>query len=104
MDVVVLSVNFLGEFIMRKKTEQITREDIKSYASQLRCVLFCMKVLMPDLKVAYLTDPWGKKIKIINTYKTKKEKKMDEYEDYISALEAELERIGQEIDKQTEDI
>lgn len=96
---------------MRKSTEQITREDIRSYVEQLRCVLFCMKVLMPDLKVAYLIDPWGKKVKIVNTYhrdsneyKTKREKKMDEYEDYISMLEAEIERIGQEIDKQMEDI
>ena len=89
---------------MRKTSEQITKEDIKSYVEQLRCVLFCMKVLMPDLKVAYLIDPWGRKRKIVNTYKTKREKKMDEYEDYISMLEAELERIGQEIDKQMEDI
>lgn len=81
------------------KTEQITGEDLKRYANELRCIIFCMKTLCPDIQKVYIRDPYGKKVKVVNDFKKDEKQMMEEYEDYITMLEDEAERIGQEIDK-----
>lgn len=84
---------------MRKTAEDITRNDIYNYTNQLHCAIVFMKSLCPDVEKLYIRDPYGKLVKLVNDHKKSESQMMEEYEDYITMLEDEAERIGQIQDK-----